>query len=164
MNGYVQIYTGDENGETLAVLGLSLRAAGAGFHVFFARFNHKIDANEMNALSRFSDLITVKQYGLDRFIGERPLPEDIKAVQKGLKSVTSILSSGAHQLVVLDKIMTAARSGFLAEQDLLGVLSAKPDHVELVITGQGVPQKIIERADLITEITPIQPSMNSPDQ
>ena len=39
-----------------------------------------------------------------------------------------------------------------AEQDLLDVLSAKPDHVELVITGQGASSLIIEQADLVTEI------------
>ncbi len=161
MKGYVQIYTGDERGETLTVLGLSLRAAGAGFKVFFARFNHKVEDHEINALRRFSDLITVDQYGLGRFIDDRPLPEDIKAAQRGLKKAISILSSGEHQLVVLDKITAAATSGFLAEQDLHDVLSAKPDHVELVITGQGASPQIIERADLVTEITAIKPLMNT---
>lgn len=155
MKGYVQIYTGDEKGETLAVLGLSLRAAGAGFRVFFARFNNAVDDNEMNALRRFSDLITVEQFGLGRFIDSRPLPEDMDAARKGLKRAISILLSGEHQLVVLDKIMTAARSEFLTEQDLHDVLSAKPGHVELVITGQGASPQIIERADLITEIASV---------
>ena len=153
MKGYVQIYTGDEKGETLAVLGLSLRAAGAGFRVFFARFNNTVDDNEMNALRRFSDLITVEQFGLGRFIDNRPLPEDMDAARKGLKRAISILLSGEHQLVVLDKIMTAARSEFLTEQDLHDVLSAKPGHVELVITGQQASPRIAEKADLVTEVT-----------
>jgi cob(I)alamin adenosyltransferase len=153
MKGYVQIYTGDEKGETLAVLGLSLRAAGAGFRVFFASFNNTVDDNEINALRRFSDLITVEQFGLGRFIDNRPLPEDMDAARKGLKRAISILWSGEHQLVVLDKIMTAARSEFLTEQNLHDVLSAKPDHVELVITGQKAYSRIIEKAGLVTEVT-----------
>ena len=152
MKGYIQVYTGDEKGETLAVLGLSLRAAGADFHVFFARFNTSVDASEINALERFSDLITVEQYGFGRFIDDRPLPEDVETVRKGITKAISIMSSGKHKLVVLDKIIAAARSGFIAEQDLLDVLSAKPDHVELVITGQGASSRIIEQADLVTEI------------
>ena len=156
MQGYIQVYTGDEKGGTIAALGLSLRAAGAGFKIFIAQFNQKDDNKDMNALKRFGDLITVEQYGLGRFIHGLPLREDMEAAQKGLKRVTSILSAGKHQLVVLDKAIAAAKSGFFAEQDLLNVLSAKQDHVELVITGQGASSRIIERADLVTEMKPVK--------
>lgn len=164
MKGCVQVYTGDGKGETITALGLSLRAAGAGFNVFIARFNKKVGDYEINALRRFSDLITMEQYGLGRFIDDRPLPEDIQAARKGLKRATSILSAGEHRLVVLDKAIAAARSGFFTEQDLLNVMSARPDHVELVITGQGASSPIIERADLVTEITSVRPSMNSSEK
>ena len=60
MKGYIQVYYGDEKGGTIAALGLSLRAAGAGFKVFIARFNQKDDDKDMNALKRFADLITVE--------------------------------------------------------------------------------------------------------
>jgi cob(I)alamin adenosyltransferase len=152
MKGYVQIYTGDEQGETLAVLGLSLRAAGAGFKVFIARINKAFDGSEVDALERFSDLITLEQYGSGRFRDNRPLPEDVKAVGKAFARVSSILSCGDHPLVIVDKAITAATDGFFSEHDLLELLSAKPDHVELVITGRGAFPSIIERADLVTEI------------
>jgi len=156
MKGYIQVYTGDGKGDTIAALGLSLRSAGAGFNVFIARFNKKVDNNVLNALKRFFDLITVEQYGLGRFIDGRPLPEDMEAARKGLERVTSILSAGEHELVVLDEANAAARSGFFTEQDLLNVLLAKPDHVELVITGQGASSRIIERADLVTEMKSVK--------
>jgi cob(I)alamin adenosyltransferase len=161
IKGYIQVYYGDEKGGTIAALGLSLRAAGAGFKIFIARFNQKDGDKDMNALKRFADLITVEQYGLGRFIHGRPLPEDTEAARKGLKRATSILSAGEHQLVVLDKANKAVKDGLFTEQDLLNVLSAKPDHVELVITGQGAFSRIIERADLVTEVSSIKPPMVS---
>lgn len=152
MKGYVQIYTGDQQGETLAVLGLSLRAAGAGFKVFIARINKAFEDSEVDALGRFSDLITLEQYGLGRFRDNRPLPEDVEAVAQGFDRVSSILSRGDHPLVVVDKAITAATDGFFSEHDLLELFSAKPDHVELVITGRGASSAMIEQADLVTEI------------
>ena len=34
--GYVQVYTGNGKGKTTAAIGLTVRALGAGFRVFFA--------------------------------------------------------------------------------------------------------------------------------
>ncbi|UCD33255.1 MAG: cob(I)yrinic acid a,c-diamide adenosyltransferase [Desulfobacterales bacterium] len=161
MKGYIQIYSGDEQGGTSAALGLSLRAAGAGFKIFIARFNQKQDTNDMKALQRFADLITVEQYGLGRFVDGRPLPEDTAAARKGLKRVTSILAAGEHQLVVLDRANSAVKDSLFSEQDLLHVMLAKPNRVELVITGQGASPRIIERADLVTEVISAKPSMAS---
>ena len=70
MKGYVHIYTGNGKGKTTAALGLSIRAAGAGLKVFIAQFIKKGNYNEIKALKRFSDLITVEQFGSGCFIKE----------------------------------------------------------------------------------------------
>jgi len=44
----------------------------------------------------------------------------------------------------------------LREEEVLEVLEAKPEGLELVLTGRGVPQKIIEKADLVSEIKAIK--------
>ena len=51
--GYVQIYTGNGKGKTTASLGLSLRAAGAGFRVYIAQFMKQGGYSELKALERF---------------------------------------------------------------------------------------------------------------
>jgi cob(I)alamin adenosyltransferase len=40
--------------------------------------------------------------------------------------------------------------------DLLEVLDAKPDTVELVLTGRYCPDEVLERADLVTEMTEVK--------
>ena len=65
--GYIQVYTGDGKGKTTAAIGLAIRAAGAGLKVFMAQFIKMGDYSEIKALRRFSDLITVEQFGLWRF-------------------------------------------------------------------------------------------------
>jgi len=156
MKGYIQVYTGNGKGKTTAALGLAIRAAGAGLKVFIAQFNKKGDYSEIKALKRFADLITVEQYGLGRFTDGKPLPEDIEAARKGLKRVKSILSAGEYQVVVLEEANVATKYGLFSVQDLLSVMLAKPDTVELVITGRGASPRIIENADLVTEMKEVK--------
>ena len=87
MNGKIHVYTGDGKGKTTAALGLSIRAAGAGLRVFIAQFIKADEYSEIKALKRFSDLITIEQFGLGGFIGGDPSSGDIEAAQKGVDAV-----------------------------------------------------------------------------
>ncbi len=156
MRGYVQVYTGNGKGKTTAALGLAIRAAGAGLRVFIAQFIKMGDYSEIKALKRFSDLITVEQFGLGRFTNGKPRPEDIQAAQRGLERIKEVMSSGKYSLVILEEANVAAKYGMLAVQDLLGLIINKPDNLELVITGRYASARIIENADLVTEMCDIK--------
>jgi len=41
-------------------------------------------------------------------------------------------------------------------QDLIGLIIEKPYDTELVITGRGASARIIEKADLVTEMKPVK--------
>jgi cob(I)alamin adenosyltransferase len=152
MRGYVQVYTGDGKGKTTAALGLALRAAGAGMNVFIGQFMKMGDYSEIKALERFQDLIRVEQFGLGRFIGATPSPEDIAAAASGMKRVRNAMASGEYQVVILDEANVAVQHQLFSVQDLLGLIVDKPVEVELVITGRGASSLILEAADLVTEM------------
>ncbi len=152
MKGYVQVYTGDGKGKTTAALGLSIRAAGAGLNVYIAQFIKMGDYSEIKALQRFSDVITVEQFGLGRFIKGKPSDEDIEAAAKGLEKVRAILTAGQHPVVILEEANVAVMSGLFSVDDILKLIAIKPETVELVITGRGAAPEIIEKADLVTEM------------
>lgn len=156
MKGYIQVYTGDGKGKTTAALGLAIRAAGAGLKVFIGQFIKMGEYSEIKALKRFEDLITVEQFGRGRFIQGKPSVEDIKAAQKGLEKIIAILSSGEHNVVIMEEANVAVKIGLLSVQDILKIIAAKPQDVELVITGRGADPQIIEKADLVTEMKEIK--------
>jgi len=156
MKGYVQIYTGNGKGKTTAALGLSIRAAGAGLKVFIGQFLKMGDYSEIMALKRFSDLITIEQYGLGKFIKGKPSDEDMAAAQNGLKRIKGILSVNEHQVVILEEANVAVSCGLIQKEDLLDIIESRPDNVELVITGRGADPEIIEIADLVTEMKEIK--------
>ncbi|MBU0544735.1 MAG: cob(I)yrinic acid a,c-diamide adenosyltransferase [Proteobacteria bacterium] len=156
MKGYVQVYTGDGKGKTTAAMGLSIRAAGAGLKVYIAQFIKMGDYSEIRALKKFSDLITVEQFGLGRFIKGKPSQEDIEAARRGINKVRLLMESSGCDVMVLEEANVAVKCGLISVEDLLDIISGKPDHMELVITGRGAAPEIIEKADLVTEMKEIK--------
>jgi len=154
--GYTQVYTGNGKGKTTAAIGLSIRAAGAGLSVFIAQFIKMGDYSEIKALTRFSDLINVEQFGLGRFANRKPAPEDIAAAQKGLERVRTVMASDEYDIIIMEEANVAVKLGLFNEQELIELIINKPPDKELVITGRGASARVIENADLVTEMKSIK--------
>jgi cob(I)alamin adenosyltransferase len=156
MKGYIQVYTGNGKGKTTAALGLAIRAAGAGLKVFIAQFIKMGEYSEIKALKRFNDLITVEQFGTGRFIKGKPSATDIEAARKGLERIKAVFVSNQHNIVIMEEANVAAKLGLLSVEDMLEIMAEKPKDVELVITGRGADSRIIEKADLVTEMKEVK--------
>ena len=156
MKGYIQVYTGDGKGKTTAAFGLALRAAGAGLKVYIAQFVKGMKYSELNSLAKLSEFITIKQYGRDCFIFREPEKEDIQAAQEGLKEVKEIMCSGKYQMVILDEANIATYYNLFSVEELIDFIQAKPEEVELIITGRKADPRVIEAADLVTEMKEIK--------
>jgi cob(I)alamin adenosyltransferase len=156
MSGYVHVYTGNGKGKTTAALGLALRAAGAGWKVFFAQFAKGMPSSEMAALERFGDCITMRQYGRDSFIGREPQAEDVDSACHGLTECAEAIVSGKYPLVILDEANVATLLQLLTVDDLIALIDSRPAGVELVLTGRGAHPRVLERADLVTEMREVK--------
>jgi len=154
--GYVHLYFGTGKGKTTAAIGLAIRAAGCGLKVFLGQFIKGMRYSEIKCLERLRENITIKQYGRGCFIRGKPKEEDIEAAQKGLSEIKSILASGKYDLVILDEITIAQYFGLITNDDIIGLIEIKPEHVELVLTGRKASPKIIERADLVTQMKEVK--------
>ncbi|MFH2046224.1 MAG: cob(I)yrinic acid a,c-diamide adenosyltransferase [Pseudomonadota bacterium] len=161
MKGYIQVYTGNGKGKTTAALGLSIRAAGAGLKVYIAQFIKMGLYSEIKALKKFSDQITVEQFGLGRFIKGKPSKEDIEAAHKGIAKIKNLMSSSKYDIIVLEEANSASSCGVISVEDILDLIALKPDNIELVITGRGADPKVIEKADLVTEMKEIKHYYNN---
>ncbi len=154
--GYVHVYTGSGKGKTTAALGLAVRAAGAGLRVYIAQFIKKRKCSEHTLLAELSDRITVKQYGRGFILGGKPSEADIEAAQAGYNEVKKILLSKKYDIVILDEANVAVHYGLISVQDLLELIESRPKNIELVITGRYADKKIMETADLVTEMREIK--------
>jgi cob(I)alamin adenosyltransferase len=156
MKGYIQVYTGNGKGKTTAALGLAIRAAGAGLKVFIAQFIKMGEYSEIKALKRFDDLITVEQYGTGRFIRGKPSVQAIEAAHKGLERIKAVFASDQHDVVIMEEANVASKLELISVGDIMDIIAEKPKDVELVITGRGADSRIIEKADLVTEMKEIK--------
>lgn len=61
-----------------------------------------------------------------------------------------------RSLLVLDEIMAAVNSGFVANERLLAALDHRPDGLEVVLTGRGPSEELLSRADYVTEMRAVK--------
>lgn len=156
MKGFVQIYTGNGRGKTTAALGLSVRAAGAGLNVFIGQFLKQGVYSEIKTLKRFSDLITIEQYGLGRFVKGKPTVEEMQAAQSGVARIKEAMLTGKYDLIIVEEGNVAASCGLFDVKLLLDLIAQKPYSMELVITGRAASPEVFEQADLVTEMIEIK--------
>ena len=154
--GYVQVYTGDGKGKTTAAIGLALRAAGAGLRVFIAQFVKSGRYSEIEALDRLAGQITCRQYGRGCWLRGQPSDQDIEVARTGYQEVREVIRSSVYQVVILDEANIATWFKLIAVNDLLALIDTKPDTVELVFTGRRADPRLIERADLVTEMREVK--------
>lgn len=147
----IQVYTGNGKGKTTASIGLAVRAVGAGMKVFIGQFVKGMKYSELNSLAEI-DNIEIEQYGLDTFIYNKPKRKDIEAARKALNDIKEILEQDEYQVVILDEANIATFFDLFSAEELIEVLESRTENTEVIITGRYADQKIIDYADLVTEM------------
>ncbi|MCD4782081.1 MAG: cob(I)yrinic acid a,c-diamide adenosyltransferase [Candidatus Omnitrophica bacterium] len=156
MKGFIHVYTGDGKGKTTAALGLALRAVGANLRVYIGQFIKEGKFSELKALEKFSQNITVEQFGRKRFVGKKIVEEDRQAAQNGLKRAREIMRGGEYDLIILDEINIVLHYGLIDESDVIDMLKNRNEQMEVVLTGRNARKNIIDCADLVTEMRKIK--------
>lgn len=151
----IQIYTGDGKGKTTAALGLALRAAGAGITVYIGQFIKGSLYGELKILKKVPG-IKVKQYGRGCFISHKPKQKDINLARKALEHTMQIIAGRDFGMVILDEINVALHLKLLKLNEVINLINSTPNDIELVLTGRWAHPKIIELADLVSEIKDIK--------
>jgi cob(I)alamin adenosyltransferase len=78
---------------------------------------------------------------------------DIQKAQEAWAKAADYIRNPEFKLVLLDEVNVALKLGYLAVEEILIGLEQKPDDSHIVLTGRGAPAALIDRADLVTEMT-----------
>ena len=156
--GYIQVYTGNGKGKTTAALGLAFRALGCGLKTYIGQFMKGQKYSELDAVKTVSRYITIEQYGKTEFtlVREHPDAEDLRLAKAGLLKARKAMLSGKYDIIVLDEINTAHFFQLITVNEMLELVTEKPDGVELIFTGRYAPQELIDAADLVTEMIEVK--------
>ena len=157
--GLIQVYTGDGKGKSTAAIGQAVRAAGHGFKVGFVSFFKDpvvFGYGEFESLQKLGIRTSLFARRHPHFYKKINLDEVREECLNGMQFIKELFQDQSWDMLVLDEINIAVRDGFLKEEEVLSLLEAKPEKLELVLTGRGATERIIKRADLVSEIKEIK--------
>jgi cob(I)alamin adenosyltransferase len=158
--GLIIVYTGDGKGKTTAALGMALRAAGHGMKTLIIQF--------IKSYKRYGELKFVKKYdcgieiktmgkGYVRIKGDiHPFEEHVKAAKKTLEFAKEQIRSEKYNIIVLDEINIALNEKLLTIKEVTDLIKQKPPDLHLILTGRGAPNKLIQLADLTSEVREVR--------
>ena len=153
--GLVHVYTGDGKGKTTAALGLALRMLGWGGAVCMVQFiKGYAEIGERKFAADFGDRFEIVQFADDdsMAIGADKVLQRRKQARAALEYAGEAVRGGRFDMVVLDEANNALDFGLIAVEELLALLDARSEGVEIVLTGRGAPEAVIEAADYVTEM------------
>lgn len=160
--GLVQVYTGDGKGKTTAALGLALRTAGHGGKVLIYQFL-KPAALELGERGGLRNVGSITMLTLDEpwdmfeSMGDQKAMDRVKeSIRKAMKKVQTAAHEKYYDLIILDEIVFCLSKGLASMDDVRELIAHRDEHVELVLTGRGASQELIDMADLVTEMKPIK--------
>ena len=154
--GFVHVYTGNGKGKTTAMLGLALRAVGAGLKIYIGQFHKNEEYSEVTAIRKYLPNITLEQYGTGALENGALPVSDINAAKKGLIRAREIVLSGEYDVVMLDEINITVRYGLIPAADVVDLICNKPQRLELVLTGRSAAPEVVQAADLVSEIREVK--------
>lgn len=159
--GLIIVHTGNGKGKTTAGLGMVLRSLGHGYRVAIVQFiKGAWEPAEKEALNHWTLAANGEKPQLEfHAMGEgftwetQDRERDIEKANAAWQKAQEFIDNPDFRLVFLDEINIALKLGYLNVEDVLAGLDKKPANSHIILTGRGAPTKLIEYADLVTEMT-----------
>ena len=166
--GLIIVYTGDGKGKTSAALGAAMRALGHGWKVLIIQFfkgDWPVVYGELELAKRLYPQFEVLQLGRGfvKIMGDKkPFAEHVDAAKAALQLTRERMESGQYDLIILDEVNYAL--GYMDFKlieldDVLELLRSKPPQMHIILTGRNAHPKVVEMADLVTEMKEIKHPM-----
>ena len=155
--GLVQVLTGGGRGKTTAALGTVIRAVGQGLRVHIIHFmKGTYPYGEHKALAQLPN-ITVSRFGKLDFVDPNNVQDDErKEAEDALAASREAMLSGDYDLIIRDEVNIASGWGLVPVDKVIDLIRDKPEGVELILTGRYADPRLIEIADLVTEMVEIK--------
>ena len=152
----VQVFYGPGKGKTSAAVCQCIRAASLGQSVIIIQFLKGNDAEEFNFLEKLEPDIK-----LFRFEKEKESFSELLASQKkeetqnilnGVNFARKVIDTGGCDVLVLDEILGLIDLEIITVEDIIHLIELRDDYTRLVLTGQNLPEELVEYMDVISKI------------
>jgi len=155
--GLLIVYTGNGKGKTTAALGAALRAVGQGFKVLMIQFiKGPRRSGELASARSLGGNFEIRPMGRGFVNPRQPRPEDMRLVERAWEAARQAMASDRYDLLILDEINCAVDFGMIPVERVLEDLKRRPQRLHVICTGRCAHAKLIEAADLASEMVEIK--------
>ncbi len=169
----LMVHTGDGKGKSTAAFGLAIRAWNQGWNVGVFQFvkSAKWRIGEQTVLERLGRLHVETGEGgpvewhkmgagwsWSRKEGEEA--DHATEAAEGWAEVKRRLAEETHDLLVLDEFTYPMEWGWVDVDDVVTTLASRPGRQYVVVTGRRAHPRLVEVADLVTEMTKVKHQMD----
>ena len=151
--GLIHLYTGCGKGKTTAAIGLMLRVLGHGGKAVLAQFLKGEHGGEREALRGLAGARVMDLPPAVKFVFQMDETEKTayaETVQD--QFLTACDMAKDCDLLVLDEALGAIETGLLPLETVTNYLKAKPQGLEVVLTGRVAPQELKDLADYVMRV------------
>lgn len=167
----LHIYYGYGKGKTTSILGLAVRAVGAGKKVAIIQFDKGYDGenehySERNVFRKLKEIgypVEIYPTGCERMNPDgtfrfKNTQCDYDEAKRGLKLAEDFIIKGDMNLLILDEVIAAAAYNLIEKREVENLINIykKNKRFEFVMTGHKIWEFIEENADLITEMRKVK--------
>jgi cob(I)alamin adenosyltransferase len=170
----LMVHTGDGKGKSTAAFGLALRGWNQGWRVGVFQFvkSAKWRIGEQTVLERLGELhretgeggpVEWHKMGAGWSWSRKPGEAEDHAAEaaEGWAEIKRRIAAETHDLLVLDEFTYPMQWGWVDVDDVVRTLVERPGRQHVVITGRRADPRLVEVADLVTEMTKVKHPMDA---
>jgi cob(I)alamin adenosyltransferase len=168
----IMVHTGPGKGKSTAAFGLAMRGWNQGFSIGVFQFvkSAKWRIGEQTVLERLGELheetgeggpVTWHKMGSGWSWSRKAGTEEDHAADaaEGWAEIKRALAEERHDLYVLDEFTYPMKWGWVDVDDVVEALTTRPGRQHIVITGRHADPRLVEAANLVTEMGQVKHPM-----
>ena len=152
----VIVNTGNGKGKSSSAFGMMIRAVARDWNVAVVQFIKSGDW-------KVGEEKVGRQLGVEwHAFGEGftwdsdDMSSDVAHARDGWNKAVALMNAGEHQLVIFDELTYLSSFGWLPIGDVVEAISARPSHVNVIVTGRDAAAELLEIADTVTEMVEVK--------
>ena len=158
--GMIQIYSGEGHGKSPAELGREVQTACRGEYVVIIQFLKGRGLTDSEFVKRLEPEIKIFRFEKSNEdyvdLSEERKTEEWQNIRNGLNFAKKVLYTGECSLLILDEVLGLIDKKIITVDELKSLLSAKPEEMDIIMTGITLNDEVCVLADEVTKVETMQ--------
>lgn len=158
--GPITIFCGKGKGKTSAALGQGIFGASRGKSVIIIQFLKGKTGERIDFIKRLEP--EIKVFSFEKFeadyqsLSPEEQKEEVMNIRNGMNFARKVLSTDGCDILILDEVLGLVDKQIITEEELIALIEAKEDDMELVMTGIHMCDALYSYADDIFQIDTVK--------